>query len=108
VFIADQTPAITDINFWTEFLNQDTPVYLGAEKIAAKYDMAVVFYNIRKIKRGYYSLTLEVLFENTAGLPEHMVTEAHVRRLEEIIRENPEFWIWSHRRWKFKHGELNG
>jgi KDO2-lipid IV(A) lauroyltransferase len=107
-FIADQTPAITEINFWTKFLNQDTPVYLGAEKIAAKYDMAVVFYNIRKIKRGYYSLTLEVLFENTAGLPEHTVTEAHVRKLEEIIKENPEYWIWSHRRWKFKHEELNG
>jgi KDO2-lipid IV(A) lauroyltransferase len=107
-FIADQTPAITEINFWTKFLNQDTPVYLGAEKIAAKYDMAVVIYNIRKIKRGYYSLTLEVLFENTAGLPEHTVTEAHVRKLEEIIKENPEYWIWSHRRWKFKHEELNG
>ncbi|MBA4321403.1 MAG: lipid A biosynthesis acyltransferase [Odoribacter sp.] len=101
-FIADQTPAKNDIKYWTQFLCQDTPVYLGAEKIAAKYDMAVVFFNIQKVKRGYYSLTLETLFDHTAGLPEYTVTEAHVRRLEELIRENPEYWIWSHRRWKHK------
>jgi KDO2-lipid IV(A) lauroyltransferase len=101
-FISDQTPAITDIKYWTQFLNQDTAVYLGAEKIAAKYDMAVVFLNNQKMKRGYYQITLEVLFENTAGLPEYTVTESHVRRLEELIREKPEYWIWSHRRWKHK------
>ena len=56
----------------------------------------------KKIKRGYYQYTVEVLFERTAGLPEHEITEKHVRRLEEVIRENPEYWIWSHRRWKHK------
>jgi KDO2-lipid IV(A) lauroyltransferase len=55
VFVADQTPAINDVKYWTRFLNQDTAVYLGAEKIATKYDMAVVFLNNRKIKRGYYT-----------------------------------------------------
>jgi KDO2-lipid IV(A) lauroyltransferase len=106
-FISDQTPAKNDIKFWTRFLSQDTPVYLGAEKIAAKYDMSVVYFNIQKIKRGYYTLTSEVLFEHTSGLPEHTVTEAHVRRLEELIRENPEYWIWSHRRWKHKRENQN-
>lgn len=101
-FITDQTPPGEDIKYWTIFLNQDTPVYLGAEKIASKYDMAVVFFNIRKIKRGYYNYTVELLFEHTALLPEHLITEKHVRRLEEIIREKPEYWIWSHRRWKHK------
>lgn len=101
-FISDQTPAKTDIKYWTQFMSQDTAVYLGAEKIAAKYDMAVVYFNNQKIKRGYYTLTLEILFEHTAGLPEHSVTEAHVQRLEKQIRENPEYWIWSHRRWKHK------
>jgi KDO2-lipid IV(A) lauroyltransferase len=101
-FIADQIPAKGDINYWTQFLNQETAVYLGAEKIAAKYDMAVVFFNIQKIRRGYYKTTAELLFEHSAGLPEYMITEAHVRRLEEIIKEKPEYWIWSHRRWKHK------
>ena len=101
-FIADQIPAKGDIKYRTQFLNQNTPVYLGAEKIAAKYDMAVVFFNNQKTKRGHYSLTPELLFEHTAGLPEYAVTEAHVRRLEELIIEKPEYWIWSHRRWKHK------
>jgi len=99
-FISDQTPPKADIKYWTTFLNQDTPVYLGVEKIASKYDMAVVFFNVSKIKRGYYSYCPELLFEHTSGLPEHVITESHVRRLEEVIREKPEYWIWSHRRWK--------
>jgi Kdo2-lipid IVA lauroyltransferase/acyltransferase len=101
-FIADQTPAKGDIKYWTHFLNQETPVYLGAEKIAAKYDMAVVFFKNQKIRRGHYHLTLELLFDHTRGLPEYAVTEAHVRKLEELVIEKPEYWIWSHRRWKHK------
>jgi KDO2-lipid IV(A) lauroyltransferase len=101
-FITDQTPPKGDIKYWTKFMNQDTPVYLGAEKIASKYDMAMVFFNVQKVKRGYYNYTPELLFEHTAGLPEHVITEKHVRRLEEIIIEKPEYWIWSHRRWKHK------
>ena len=102
VFLSDQTPAKGDIKFWTTFLNQDTPVYLGAEKVASKYDMAVIYFHITKRKRGYYNLNIELLFDHTAGLPEHLITETHVRRLEEIIKEKPEYWIWSHRRWKHK------
>ena len=101
-FITDQTPPKGEIKFWTKFLNQETPVYLGAEKIASKYNMAVLFLNIQNVRRGYYNFTAELLFENSAGLPDHLITEAHVKRLEEIIRERPEQWIWSHRRWKHK------
>jgi KDO2-lipid IV(A) lauroyltransferase len=102
VFLADQTPAKDDIHYWTSFLNQDTPVYLGAEKIGSKYNMAVVFINMQKIKRGYYNVKFELLFDSTSGLRENHVTESHVRHLESIIQERPEFWIWSHRRWKHK------
>ncbi len=107
VFLTDQTPAKGDIKYWTKFLNQDTPVYTGTEKIASKYDMAMVFFHVQKIKRGYYNLNIELLLEHTAGLPEHVVTETHVRRLEETIREKPEYWLWSHRRWKHKKPVTN-
>ncbi len=102
VFLSDQTPVKSEIKYWTTFLNQDTPVYLGTEKIASKYDMAVVYFHIQKIKRGFYNLDIKLLFEHTAGLPEYLITETHVRRLEEIIIEKPEYWLWSHRRWKHK------
>ena len=102
VFLSDQTPTQGDIKYWTTFLNQDTPVFLGAEKIASKYNMAIVFFHIQKVKRGYYNLDIELLVDQTAGLPEYFITETHVRRLEEIIKEKPEYWLWSHRRWKHK------
>lgn len=100
-FIADQTPVKSQIRYFTTFLNQETPVFLGIEKIAEKFDMSVVFVNVRKIRRGYYEIALELLFERTAGLPEFEVTEKHVKRLEEMICEKPEYWIWTHRRWKY-------
>jgi KDO2-lipid IV(A) lauroyltransferase len=106
-FISDQTPPTGDLNFWTNFLNQETPVYLGAEKIATKYDMAVVTFFVQKIKRGYYSYSAELLFDHTVGLSEHVITETHVKKLEKIIQEKPEYWIWSHRRWKYKREHID-
>ena len=106
--LSDQTPAKVDIHHWTKFLNQDTAVYLGAEKIATKYGMAVVFMNFKKVRRGYYAITFELICDNGADMPEYVITEAHVKRLEEIIREKPEYWIWSHRRWKHKREPSDG
>lgn len=104
-FINDQIPPKDEIRYWTRFLNQDTAIYLGAEKIASKYDMAVVYFHIRKVKRGNYELNITLLFDHTADLPEHLITETHVKFLEEIIRAEPAYWIWSHRRWKHKKPE---
>ncbi len=106
-FMADQTPARTLIEYYTDFLNQETPVFLGIEKIAAKYDMPVVFFDIQKVRRGYYNMTIELLFDSTKSLPKYKVTETHVKRLEQIIKEKPEYWIWTHRRWKYKKEAVN-
>jgi KDO2-lipid IV(A) lauroyltransferase len=102
VFLSDQTPPGLESDYWTTFLNQDTAFFTGAGKIAAKYDMAVVFLNIQKKKRGYYNLDFELLFDHTAGIDEKTITEKYVRRLEKIIMEKPDYWLWSHRRWKHK------
>ena len=107
VFLSDQSPPRRDIKYRTTFLNQDTPVYLGAEKMAVKFNMVVLFMNVQKIKRGHYEIIFEELFSETGGLDEHVVTEAHVRRLEELIREAPEHWLWTHRRWKHSKTEPN-
>ncbi len=101
IFISDQTPAKGNIRYRMPFLNQDTPVFTGAEKIAVKYDTAVVFLNIQKQSRGHYNLKTELLFEHATGLPEHTITKRFNERLEEVIKEKPQYWIWSHRRWKY-------
>jgi len=108
VFIADQSPRKSEIHYRTTFMGQDTPVYLGSEKIALKYNMAVIFLMVRKVRRGHYELTFKELFRDTTGMAEHAITEAHIKQLEEIIREKPEYWIWTHRRWKHKRVETGG
>lgn len=100
-FIADQTPHPKGA-YWTTFLNQDTPVFFGTEKIARKLNYPVVFFNVKRIKRGYYKMFAEVLFDNPKETNEGEISEAHTNRLEEEIIKQPEIWLWSHRRWKHK------
>lgn len=101
-FVADQTPPLGEHVHWTTFLNQDTSFYIGTEKVAVMLDMVVVFIHIKKIKRGYYEVESTVITEHPKDEPEGSITERHVRMLENVIREKPEYWLWSHRRWKHK------
>jgi KDO2-lipid IV(A) lauroyltransferase len=101
-FIADQTPA-PDKAYWMNFLNQDTPVFPGTEKIAQKMNYPIVYVSIKKIKRGYYTLTADTLkMPPFNTIREGEITEAHTKRLETDIIGNPETWLWTHRRWKHK------
>ncbi len=99
-FLADQSPQQDKIRYWTRFLNQDTPVYLGAEQMATKLNMAVVFFDIYKVARGRYEMRFELLSDDPRSLPPHALTELHVRALERAIERDPAPWLWSHRRWK--------
>lgn len=101
-FLADQSPQESKIKYWTSFLGQDTPVFLGAEQIATKLNMALVFFDIRKVSRGHYEIEFELLSEGPRREDSFSVTEKHVRALEKRIIEEPEWWLWSHRRWKHK------
>jgi KDO2-lipid IV(A) lauroyltransferase len=100
-FIADQTPG-PDNAFWTIFLNQDTPVFWGTERIARKIDFPVVYIAVKRLKRGYYTITAEVLAEHPKDTADEQITKLHTARLEKDIREQPEIWLWSHKRWKHK------
>lgn len=104
--ISDQSPRKNKIQHYTTFLNQDTPVHLGAEKMAVKTNSPVVFVRIEKPKRGYYKVTLEPLFENPTETKEFEITDTFNKRLENLIKEKPEFWLWSHKRWKHKRNEV--
>lgn len=100
--VSDQTPTRKGIQYWTRFLNQDTPVYLGIEKMSKKFNLVVLYFRVDMVKRGYYSLDIEVITEDPRSFEEHQLTEVHVKRLEKQIIERPELWLWSHRRWKHK------
>jgi len=102
VLVGDQTPGKEEINYFTTFLNQQTAVFLGIEKLAIHLDKVVVFYDMKRLKRGYYSYTLVPLIENAKETAPYEITEAHVKYLESMIKKQPQYWLWSHRRWKFK------
>jgi len=101
VFMADQSPHRGKIKYRTQFLNQDTPVHLGVENLSRKCDLAVVFINIHRVKRGYYEIEAQLLFEDTKEEPPYRVTDTHVNALEKLIESDPNNWLWSHKRWKY-------
>jgi KDO2-lipid IV(A) lauroyltransferase len=100
-FIADQSPS-PDSAYWTTFLNQDTPVFMGTEKIALKMNYPIVYVSVKNIKRGYYTVSASLLNVSPYNLKEGDITRAHTKRLENDIFENPHTWLWTHRRWKHK------
>ncbi len=100
-FIADQTPQPSGA-YWTTFLNQDTPVFTGTEKIAQKFKYPVIYLSIKRPKRGKYNMECELLVEKPELTAENEISELHTKRLEKDIIENPEIWLWTHRRWKHK------
>src|ERR1019366_4004110 len=88
--------------YWAAVLNLETPVFTGAEKIGKKLDFPIVFINIDRVKRGYYEISAELLFDNPKETIENEISETFIKRLEKEIVKKPEIWLWSHRRWKHK------
>jgi KDO2-lipid IV(A) lauroyltransferase len=98
-FVADQS-APRDHAYWTTFLNQDTSIYTGPEKLAIKFNYPVVYVNTYRMRRGYYELVPELLCANPSETREGEISEAFARRLEKDIVASPVTWLWSHKRWK--------
>ena len=101
---ADQTPPANS-KFWTIFLNQETPFFQGPEKIASTGNLPVYFQNTKKIGRGRYVIEYSLLYDNPKEVEQKDILLAYIRKCEEIIREKPEYYLWSHRRWKHKRPE---
>lgn len=100
-FIADQSPNPATAH-WMNFLNQDTAVFMGIEKIAQKIKYPIVFVTVKKLTRGYYTLMAAVLETPPYTGNEGSITETHTHKLEADIIAQPETWLWTHKRWKHK------
>ncbi|MTI24521.1 lysophospholipid acyltransferase family protein [Fulvivirga kasyanovii] len=105
IFGSDQCPRKAQRAYWTEFLNQDTGVQFGLEKFARDNNQPVVYGNIFKVKRGYYEVEYKLICEDPSTMSHGEITEIHVKMLEDIINAQPEYWLWSHKRWKHKRPE---
>lgn len=100
LILSDQSPGDARKAFWMEFLNQPTAVLFGCEQMAHQYNQAVVFFVLRKVKRGYYSMELKLITDNPLSTNWGEITKTHTQLLEQEIIENPQYWLWSHKRWK--------
>ncbi len=100
VLIADQTPSNIRNAHWVNFLNQDTPFLSGPEKLASRTGYPVFIFEIKKMKRGQYEVTFQLLCQSPKQVAESTVTQLFAEKLEQQIRYAPEYWLWSHRRWK--------
>jgi len=101
-FMSDQKPSGNQIPHIMQFMNQETPVLTGTEKIARHTGAAVCYFDITRIKRGYYEVDAPVIFENAAETSEFEITEKYIRCLEQTILRNPACYLWTHNRWRLK------
>lgn len=108
VFISDQTPGDPKKSHWLPFLNQDTPFLHGGDEYSRTLGYPVYFILIRRVKRGFYEVSFELLEKDPKNTPPQYITQIYAERLEKAIRDSPSDWLWSHRRWKHKRtNELN-
>jgi Kdo2-lipid IVA lauroyltransferase/acyltransferase len=105
IFGFDQSPSNPKSAYWMTFLNQDTGMQFGAEKFAKEYNIPVVYGRINKEKRGHYSFEFYDVTDTPKETANGFITESINRHLEKDIRALPQYWLWTHRRWKHKRPE---
>ena len=100
-FMADQSPQIRKINYWTKFLGVEVPAFTGAERMAKELNIPVVFAKMSKLSRGKYEMRLELIAENPNEFKDFEITEKYLRLVDKQIHEKPDYYFWTHNR--FKH-----
>jgi KDO2-lipid IV(A) lauroyltransferase len=99
---SDQSPKMDRIFHWSNFMGIEVPVHTGAEMLAKKYDLSVLFIKVKKIKRGYYEATLVPICDNPKDFENFDITEMYLKEVEKQILEAPEYYLWTHKRWKHR------
>lgn len=106
-YISDQVPFWWNIHHWCQFLHHDTPVLTGAERIATKAHHAVFYLELHRIKRGVYEAEFKLITREPQEMEEFSITDRYFKMLEESIRKAPEYWLWTHDRWKRTRERFN-
>lgn len=102
-FASDQSPKAKKAFYWTEFMGIKVPVHIGAEVLAKRLDMAVVFLDVKKVKRGYYKASFETISEYPKDIPNYQITDTFLRLVERQIHNDPRYYLWTHKRWKHRN-----
>ena len=101
-FLSDQSPKRSSKSYWTNFMNIKVPCFTGAEMIAKKLDLSVTYLKINKVRRGYYEAKFITLADNAKVLDDYQITDMFLKELEKQIYQAPEYYLWTHKRWKHR------
>lgn len=101
-FASDQSPKISSVFHWNTFMGIEVPIHTGAEMLAKKYNMNAIFLKVKKVKRGYYEATFELLSDSIEKVPDYQITDRFLKLVEAQIYEAPEYYLWTHKRWKHR------
>ena len=105
-FLSDQSPQMSKTHYWSHFFGVDNlPIHTGAELLAKKHDLAVLFFKTKRVKRGYYEVNFELITDDPRSFKDYELTDIYLRKVEEQVKEAPEFYFWTHKR--FKHRGKN-
>jgi len=99
---SDQSPKADRIFHWKSFMGVEVPVHTGPEMLAKRYDMNVIFAKVKKVRRGYYEATLIPISDDPKSVPNFEITDAFIQEVEKQIYEAPEYYFWTHKRWKHR------
>ncbi|MCQ4034449.1 lysophospholipid acyltransferase family protein [Kaistella montana] len=103
MFVADQTPHVSEVTYGLNFLNQKTPAFIGYDRLSTRMDLAFVFCEMKKVKRGYYQVNYYRIEPDGEKFEEYEVVRKFHKMLETTINKRPDNYLWSHRRWKYQH-----
>jgi len=107
MFVADQTPHFAHITYGLNFLNQRTPVFTGYDRLATKMDLAFIYCEMKKVKRGFYQVNYHRIYPDGEKFVEHEVVKKFHKLLENTIHKRPDNYLWSHRKWKYQDSIKN-
>ena len=104
--VADQAPKPNKAQYFTQFFNKTTSVFMGGERMASQYGMPVYFLRITKVKRGYYTSRFEKISDDASKEKEWFVTDSFFTMLEDQIKKQPSLYLWTHKRWKTSPSDI--
>lgn len=105
-FASDQSPQLRPNNYWSKFMGIEVPVYIGAELLSKKMNMNMIFIKVKKVKRGFYEAEFEILSKNVKDVPDFEIMDVFLSKVEQQILEAPEYYLWTHKRWKHSGNKI--
>ncbi|NVK09357.1 MAG: lysophospholipid acyltransferase family protein [Tenacibaculum sp.] len=102
ILLSDQSPQVHKTHYWTEFFGIKVPIHTGAEILAKRYDFTVINYTVKKIKRGYFETEFELITDSPKDFENYQITDKYLEITERNIKEQPECYLWTHKRFKHK------